>query len=84
MMKMAVVRPAPMPASAMATSGACGTCAYCARGWRNLCANIRPMGFGYDGGMAEFVVIPELAVRGGHVIKVPASLEPLHAALAAG
>ena len=66
----------------MATSVACGTCVYCARGWRNLCANIRPMGFGYDGGMAEYVVIPELAVRGGHVIKVPASVNPLHAALA--
>jgi L-iditol 2-dehydrogenase len=66
----------------MATSVACGTCAYCARGWRNLCANIRPMGFGYDGGMAEFVVIPELAVRGGHVVKVPAAVNPVHAALA--
>jgi L-iditol 2-dehydrogenase len=66
----------------MATSVACGVCAYCARGWRNLCANIRPMGFGYNGGMAEYVAIPELAVRGGHVIKVPASVNPLHAALA--
>ena len=66
----------------MATSVACGTCAYCARGWRNLCANIRPMGFGYDGGMAEYVVIPELAVRGGHAVKVPAAVNPLHAALA--
>ncbi len=66
----------------MATSVACGECAYCARGWRNLCSNVRPMGFGYDGGMAEYVVIPELAVRGGHVIKVPAGVRPLHAALA--
>jgi len=66
----------------MATSVACGDCAYCRRGWRNLCANVRPMGFGYNGGMAEFVAIPELAVRGGHVIKVPASVKPLHAALA--
>jgi L-iditol 2-dehydrogenase len=66
----------------MATSVACGACAYCQRGWRNLCANIRPMGFGYDGGMAEYVVIPELAVRGGHVVKVPKGVSPLHAALA--
>jgi len=66
----------------MATSVACGTCAYCARGWRNLCANIRPMGFGYNGGMAEYVVIPDLAVRGGHVIKVPPAVNPLYAALA--
>jgi len=66
----------------MATSVACGECVYCQRGWRNLCANVRPMGFGYNGGMAEYVAIPELAVRGGHVIKVPASVNPLHAALA--
>ncbi|MDD4017485.1 MAG: alcohol dehydrogenase catalytic domain-containing protein [Kiritimatiellae bacterium] len=66
----------------MATSVACGTCAYCSRGWRNLCANIRPMGFGYNGGMADYVAIPALAVRGGHVVKVPASLNPFHAALA--
>lgn len=66
----------------MATSVACGECAYCRRGWRNLCANVRPMGFGYDGGMAEFVAIPALAVSGGHVIKVPASVQPLHASLA--
>lgn len=66
----------------MATSVACGECYYCEQGWRNLCANIRPMGFGYNGGMAEYVVIPELAVKGGHVIKVPTSIDPVHAALA--
>lgn len=66
----------------MATSVACGECAYCRRGWRNLCAKIRPMGFGYNGGMAEFVAIPALAVRGGHVVKVPPSVDPVHAALA--
>ena len=66
----------------MATSVACGACAYCQRGWRNLCSNVRPMGFGYNGGMAEYVAIPELAVRGGHVVKVPASVKPPHAALA--
>jgi L-iditol 2-dehydrogenase len=66
----------------MATSVACGECAYCQRGWRNLCANIRPMGFGYDGGMAEYVAIPELAVRGGHVVSVPSAVNPVHAALA--
>jgi len=66
----------------MATSVACGACAYCLRGWRNLCSNVRPMGFGYDGGMAEYVAIPALAVRGGHVVKVPAAVDPVRAALA--
>lgn len=66
----------------MATSVSCGECAYCKRGWPNICANIRPMGFGYDGGLAEYVVIPELAIRNGHVVKVPEGVAPEHAALA--
>ncbi|MFO7936271.1 MAG: alcohol dehydrogenase catalytic domain-containing protein [Kiritimatiellia bacterium] len=66
----------------MATSVACGECVYCIRGWRNLCENLRPMGFSFDGGMAEYVAIPSLAVRGGHVIKVPWKVESLQAALA--
>ena len=66
----------------MATSVSCGECLYCKRGWNNICANIRPMGFGYDGGMAEFVAVPELALRNGHVIKVPPHVDPVHACLA--
>jgi len=66
----------------MATSISCGTCAYCRKGWKNLCANVQPMGFGYNGGMAEYVVIPALALTRGHVIKVPAQVKPLHACLA--
>ena len=66
----------------MATSVSCGECAYCAQGLRNLCVNLRPMGFGYDGGMAEYVLIPAQAVQNGHVIKVPPALNPRSACLA--
>ena len=66
----------------MATSVSCGECFYCRKGWTNLCANLKPMGFAFPGGMAEYVVIPELAVRRGHVVKVPAGIAPEHAALA--
>lgn len=66
----------------MATSVSCGECAYCAQGWRNLCVNLRAMGFGYDGGMAEYVLIPAPAVTNGHVIKVPPALDPNSACLA--
>ena len=66
----------------MATSVSCGECAYCARGWKNLCVNLRPMGFGYDGGMADYVLIPAQAVRNGHVIKTPPSLNANSACLA--
>jgi L-iditol 2-dehydrogenase len=66
----------------MATSISCGDCAYCKKGWRNLCANIAPMGFSYPGGMAEYTVIPQRAIVNGHVIKVPDGVKAEHAALA--
>lgn len=66
----------------MATSISCGSCFYCRKGWRNLCAKLAPMGFSYPGGMAEYVVIPAPALENGHVVKVPPGLEPAHAALA--
>jgi L-iditol 2-dehydrogenase len=66
----------------MATSVSCGECPYCAQGWQNLCVNLRAMGFGYDGGMAEYVLIPAQAVNNGHVIKVPPSLKANSACLA--
>jgi len=66
----------------MATSISCGECAYCRRGWSNLCAKLDPMGFSYPGGMAEYVIVPAVAIRNGHVIKVPGGIAPEHAALA--
>lgn len=66
----------------MATSVSCGACAYCQRGWTNLCVDMAAMGFKFEGGMAEFVVVPERALRNGHVVKVPPGVRPEHAALA--
>jgi len=66
----------------MATSVSCGECYYCRNGNNNLCADVRPMGYSYDGGMAEYVVIPERAIMNGHVVKVPGEIRPEHAALA--
>lgn len=66
----------------MATSIACGRCLYCKRGWRNICQNIAPMGFSYNGGMAGYCLIPPPALAGGHVVKVPEGLKAEHAALA--
>jgi L-iditol 2-dehydrogenase len=66
----------------MATSISCGECYYCRHGRRNLCINLAPMGYSFDGGMAEYVIIPEQAIRNSHLIKVPASLSAEVAALA--
>jgi L-iditol 2-dehydrogenase len=66
----------------MATSVSCGQCFYCKRGWKNLCKNIAPMGYSYPGGMAEYMVVPERALKYGHVIKVPPNVSADHASLA--
>lgn len=66
----------------MATSVSCGECFYCERGYRNLCEKLAPMGFSYEGGMADYIAIPGRAIRNGHVVKVPAGVKPEHAALA--
>ncbi len=66
----------------MSTSISCGKCLYCRKGWTNLCVDLAPMGFRYDGGMAEYMVIPERAIKNGHLVKVPDTLKPEYAALA--
>src|SRR5512135_2629817 len=66
----------------MATSIACGECAYCRKGWPNLCLHLAPMGFSFPGGMAAYVTIPALALLCGHVIRVPPGVKAAHAALA--
>jgi len=66
----------------MATSVSCGRCFYCRRGRSNLCVELAPMGFTYDGGMAEHVTIPARALENGHAIKVPGGVAPEHACLA--
>jgi len=66
----------------MATSVSCGRCAYCRKGWPNLCLDLSPMGFSYPGGMAEYVTIPIRALAQGHVVKVPDHVKCEHAALA--
>ncbi len=66
----------------MATSISCGRCFYCSRGHTNLCLDLRPMGFTYNGGMAEYVTIPAEALSNGHVIKVSRGVKPEYAALA--
>ncbi len=66
----------------MATSVSCGSCFYCSRGLNNLCLDLSPMGFSYNGGMAEYVTIPSQALKNGHVVAVPEGVKAEHAALA--
>lgn len=49
----------------------CSRCAYCRRGWEHLCSDSRIFGYRIDGGLAEYVEVPEDAMVRGGVYRVP-------------
>jgi L-iditol 2-dehydrogenase len=49
----------------------CGECPDCARGWQTICPNQESMGYHYDGGFAEYMVIPEKVIRVDGVNPIP-------------
>ncbi len=55
----------------------CGKCEHCAGNTENLCAAMRILGFHRDGGFAEYVAVPEVAL-----VAVPSSLPGFVACLA--
>lgn len=59
----------------------CGHCAYCKRGYENICKNQMAIGYEIDGAFAEYIRIPVEAVRSGNVFKLPAGLSWEKAAL---
>ena len=59
----------------------CGECWQCLRGSPNYCLENRAFGIHVDGGMAEFLLVPERAVAAGHLLDVPAELGDVDAAL---
>ncbi|HOQ82205.1 MAG TPA: alcohol dehydrogenase catalytic domain-containing protein, partial [bacterium] len=60
----------------------CGECYYCRRGWQSMCDNLKTIGYQFDGGFAEYMVIPEVAIRNGCVNIIPDGLSFDEAALA--
>jgi L-iditol 2-dehydrogenase len=58
----------------LATTVACGHCRYCALGLGNMCPNAKPISYDFDGGFADYLAIPPMAIAGGNVIKVPDSV----------
>jgi propanol-preferring alcohol dehydrogenase len=40
------------------TAYACGSCMFCRTGFENCCIYNRPVGFGRDGGYAEYITVP--------------------------
>lgn len=53
----------------------CGHCAYCRDGRPNLCDKLTAIGVLRDGGLADYVIVPQ-----GQAIELPAGLSPLHGA----
>jgi L-iditol 2-dehydrogenase len=67
---------------AVAPAIPCGRCYYCRRGMQSMCINLTAIGYHYDGGFAEFMVVPEHAVLNGCVNPIPPALSFEEAALA--
>lgn len=59
----------------------CGKCDFCRNGDYELCAQYREIGQSWPGGFAEYMALPEEAVRHGTVQKVPEGMDPSHAAI---
>ncbi|MDT7580421.1 MAG: hypothetical protein QOK35_1685 [Pseudonocardiales bacterium] len=54
----------------------CGVCRDCQSGLANLCDHARVVGYEVNGGLGEWMVIPEVGVLGGRLVKAPAGLAP--------
>jgi L-iditol 2-dehydrogenase len=59
---------------AVAPAIPCGKCYYCRKGQQTMCDNLKAIGYHYDGGFAEYMLVPENAVLNGCVNKIPDNL----------
>ncbi|MFA4885628.1 MAG: zinc-dependent dehydrogenase [Desulfotomaculaceae bacterium] len=59
----------------------CGRCFYCLGGLHQMCDSVQIMGFHYDGGFAEYVLVPANGINHGVLNKIPAHLSLQEAAL---
>jgi L-iditol 2-dehydrogenase len=67
---------------AIAPNYGCGVCDTCISGNTQTCAESEALGVTRDGGFAEFMIVPEPAVRQGNVAIVPEHVSLQEAALA--
>jgi L-iditol 2-dehydrogenase len=58
-----------------------GSCPACLRGATNLCPEFRAFGIHLDGGMAEYMRVPRVAVEAGHLLPLPTGMSDLDAVL---
>ncbi|MFH1613233.1 MAG: zinc-dependent dehydrogenase [bacterium] len=67
---------------AIAPALPCGECRYCREGMMSMCDNLTAIGYHYDGGFAEFMLVPEIAIKSGCVNKIPKNISFEEACLA--
>lgn len=60
----------------------CGECAYCRSGWQNMCYKRKTISQHYDGGFAEYVLVPPSAVKAGNINRIPDGTGFMEASLA--
>lgn len=63
------------------TSIGCGKCKMCQKGYYNLCPDTKAIGYYYQGGYAEYLVVPAEAVKQKAVLKLPDNVSLLEGAL---
>jgi L-iditol 2-dehydrogenase len=59
----------------------CGKCEFCLTGRYELCIDYREIAQAWPGGFAEYMAVPEESVRLGTIQRVPAGVDPAHAAI---
>ena len=66
---------------ALAPNVGCGFCEICRKGLEQLCSDYNAFGISWPGGFAEYVKIPEIAVKHGNLVEIPESLSYEEAAI---
>ncbi len=49
----------------------CGHCQACLTGRENACMNRKAIGYEFNGGFEEYLLIPDVCIKSGNVIKLP-------------
>jgi L-iditol 2-dehydrogenase len=52
----------------------CGECYECRRGWMAVCANQTSVGYQYDGGFAEYLVVPRQVLQVDGLNRIPENI----------
>ncbi len=49
----------------------CGECHECSKGWMEVCQNQTSVGYQYDGGFAEYMIVPEQVLKVDGLNRIP-------------